>query len=168
MSTTFPPQGRKPKARPKKVVGGRARCKKIALRARHVAAPASSSASSSKSAHVLRAWAPRARVLGLQTSERLGWRPATPASSCHSQRRTPLDPRQRIGHTSQSRAPAPNLDAQLVSAGPTYFTRSSPGGHGPLIRVPDCISSSAWATMPTPRERQNRPFAAAGGRPSSQ
>ena len=109
MSTTFPPQGRKPKARPKKVVGGRARCKKIALRARHVAAPASSSASSSKSAHVLRAWAPRARVLGLQTSERLGWRPATPASSCHSQRRTPLDPRQRIGHTSQSRAPAPNL-----------------------------------------------------------
>ena len=36
------------------------------------------------------------------------------------------------------------------------------------MRSPDCISSSEWATIPTPRERQNKPFAAAGGRPNSQ
>src|SRR3954469_23000517 len=42
------------------------------------------------------------------------------------------------------------------------------GGIGPLMRPPWRLCSQAWASMPTERDRMNRPRPSAGAKPSSQ
>ena len=53
-----------------------------------------------------------------------------------------------------------------LGLGPSYF-QSKWRGIGPLLRSPDWLSSQAWASAPTERDKTKSPRQSGGGNPNS-